>query len=394
MSHRSIRLRRSLFGALVGSSLLLATACGGGGASNGSEIVIGAAGPLTGPQAALGAVFDGMKAHFSEVNDAGGIGGTKIRFEVRDDQFNPALTPGVTRELVEQQGIVMACGTTGSANNAAVKDYLEARKVPTVPTSGSSSLLNSVTFQVISDYAPLGGRVAQFGTDTLGSRKVAVLYGDDPTGVPVKDGALAQLQRSGIAPVAVEGFDPAATNFSAQVAKLKAAGADYVVTNGAPALLAKLINASEQIGFQPRWGSTFASANVALAGLVKTDLSDRVFFSTPFPLDDSAEAASFREALQRYAPGTNIADPLVMEGYVMAVGCVEAIKSAAGQGGIPSREQLLAAMSKVSINNDYVKDVRWTGTDHTGAKQAQVITLRGDRFVSVAPFAPLTTAGA
>ncbi|MFR9804057.1 ABC transporter substrate-binding protein [Pseudonocardia sp. RS010] len=386
-------LIRTLAAVAAACSVVTLAGCGSGGQSGTGEIVIGAAGPLTGPQAALAAVFDGMRAHFSEINDAGGINGAKIRFEVRDDQFNPALTPAVTRELVEQQNVVMACGTTGSANNAAVKDYLEARKVPTVPTSGSSALLNSVTYQVISDYGPLGGRITAFGHDTLGSSRIGVLYGDDPTGTPVRDGALAQLRRSGIEPVAVEGFDPAATTFTAQVAKLKAAGADFVVTNGAPALLAKLINAAEQIGYQPRWGSTFASANVALTGLVKANLDDRVYFSTPFPLDGGPDAAAFRAAMQKYYPQANIADPLVMEGYVMAVGCGEAVKAAA-QGGPVTREKLLSTMANLTIENDYVKDVRWTATDHTGAKSAQVITLRGGAFASVADFAPLAAGGA
>ncbi|MGW6456228.1 ABC transporter substrate-binding protein, partial [Streptomyces sp. NPDC055078] len=132
-----------LSGVLTGSLLL--AACGGGStdAQGGStdEIVIGAYGPLSGPAASIGVLYDSMAAYFDEVNANGGIKGRKVKLKVRDDQLNPAQTPGAARQLVERDKAVMMCGPSGSPTTMAVKGYLESRDMAVVPAAGSAELI-------------------------------------------------------------------------------------------------------------------------------------------------------------------------------------------------------------------------------------------------------------
>ena len=80
-----------------------------------NEIRIGQWGPQTGPAAPWGSVARGSKLLFDVVNEEGGINGRKIKYFIRDDQYNPAQTVGVVKELVERQGVFAFVGGVSAA---------------------------------------------------------------------------------------------------------------------------------------------------------------------------------------------------------------------------------------------------------------------------------------
>lgn len=93
------------------------------------EIRIAQWGPQTGPAAPWGSVARGSGLLFQIVNDEGGIHGRKIKYFIRDDQYNPAQTKAVVKELVEREGIFAFVGGVGAACGMAVKDYLTQNKI-------------------------------------------------------------------------------------------------------------------------------------------------------------------------------------------------------------------------------------------------------------------------
>src|SRR5690606_26783047 len=78
-------------------------------------ITIGAYGPIT-----TGAAFvglggrDGMILAIEEVNAAGGIHGRKIEAIFEDDAFSPTKALAAVKKLVEQDGVFMILGLSGS----------------------------------------------------------------------------------------------------------------------------------------------------------------------------------------------------------------------------------------------------------------------------------------
>jgi len=96
---------------------------------NDNEIRIAQWGPQTGPAAAWGSVARGSKLLFDVINEEGGIHGRKITYFIRDDQYNPAQTATVVKELVENQGIFAFVGGVSAAGGMAVKDVLAQNKV-------------------------------------------------------------------------------------------------------------------------------------------------------------------------------------------------------------------------------------------------------------------------
>jgi branched-chain amino acid transport system substrate-binding protein len=123
-------LRRALVG-LAALAVLAPTALAGGspGVSS-TTITIGGTVPITGPAALFGSVGRGADAYFKYLNAHGGVNGRKIKYVYLDDAYEPAKTVQLTRQLVEQTKVLAIFNTVGTDNNLAIRDYLNAAKVP------------------------------------------------------------------------------------------------------------------------------------------------------------------------------------------------------------------------------------------------------------------------
>ena len=95
-----------------------------------TTVLLGGTVPLTGEAAAFGTVGAGAKAYFDHVNARGGVHGRKIEYRFYDDAYNPAQTVQLTRTLVEQDRVFAVFNSVGTANNLAIREYLNAQKVP------------------------------------------------------------------------------------------------------------------------------------------------------------------------------------------------------------------------------------------------------------------------
>ena len=101
----------------------------GPGASD-TEIKIGNTVPYSGPASAYGILGKSYAAYFKKINDEGGINGRKINFISYDDGYSPPKTVEQTRKLVESDEVMAIVGNVGTAANAAIQKYLNAKKTP------------------------------------------------------------------------------------------------------------------------------------------------------------------------------------------------------------------------------------------------------------------------
>ena len=95
-----------------------------------TSILLGTTSPLSGAASAYASVARGADAYFKYVNARGGVNGRKIVDTIVDDQYNPQLTVQATRQLVEQDKVFAVFNGLGTEQNLAVRDYLNANKVP------------------------------------------------------------------------------------------------------------------------------------------------------------------------------------------------------------------------------------------------------------------------
>ncbi|HLN08372.1 MAG TPA: ABC transporter substrate-binding protein, partial [Xanthobacteraceae bacterium] len=99
------------------------------GASD-TEIKVGQTMPYSGPASAYATVGKAQAAYFRMINDQGGIHGRKIILISYDDGYNPAKTVEQVRKLVESDEVLTTFQILGTAPNAAVQKYLNAKHVP------------------------------------------------------------------------------------------------------------------------------------------------------------------------------------------------------------------------------------------------------------------------
>src|SRR3954462_10375910 len=123
---RETRLTSALLAAMLLASVMPAAAAG----VTDTEIRIGNIMPYTGPLAAFAAIGRAEAAYFDMVNDRGGVNGRRIRFISRDDSSNPKLAAEHTRQLVEQENVLLMFSAFGTPSNLATRTYLNEKKVP------------------------------------------------------------------------------------------------------------------------------------------------------------------------------------------------------------------------------------------------------------------------
>ena len=94
-------------------------------------INIGSAMPLSGGAAA--AAFEpaarGLQAYVDYANDNELLPGYELALDIQDDQYDPALTPGVVNGLIDA-GVHLFAGIIGTRNNLAVRDTLNEECIP------------------------------------------------------------------------------------------------------------------------------------------------------------------------------------------------------------------------------------------------------------------------
>jgi branched-chain amino acid transport system substrate-binding protein len=95
------------------------------------DIKIGSSGPLSGgpAAAAFAPVIAGYKAYIDYANEKQLVSGHKLSVTFGDDQYDPALTPGVINKALDG-GAQVISGMIGTPMNLAVRDTLNEECVP------------------------------------------------------------------------------------------------------------------------------------------------------------------------------------------------------------------------------------------------------------------------
>jgi branched-chain amino acid transport system substrate-binding protein len=383
--------------ALAASLVLSACASTNGGSSGsgtgaGDPITIGSIGALSGPDAALGSAVRVIQAYFQNVDAEGGINGHKVNVVLGDDQFNPANTPGVVRQLVQQNHISLLCGTTGSPDNTAIAPYLKSEGIPSISTSGSSDLIDpasSTQYEFLPTYNPLAAQLVEYAVKVLHKKRIAVLYSDDDTGLPALAGAKAELAKLHMPLAASVVFSQTATTLATQAAQLKAAKVDFVIAWAIPTALALFVNNANQIGYRPTVGGPFFAQSAAFSSAAGSVANNNAYFATSMVAATSAAAKPITQVLKKYYSAGSVTDVSLMEGWAAADTCAAALRAATAGKKALTTSGLQKALNSLTLNDQYVHDLKWTSTDHGGVTQAQITKLSGGKFVPVTGFQTL-----
>jgi ABC-type branched-subunit amino acid transport system substrate-binding protein len=225
-----------------------------------NEIRIAQWGPQTGPAAAWGSVARGSKLLFDVINEEGGIHGRKIKYFIRDDQYNPAQTANVVKELVENQGIFAFVGGVSAAGGMAVKDVLAQNKVIWVgPATAVKEYVFPVQpylFGVYPLYEDEASILTKYIVETLKMKKIGILYQNDAYGRNGYDGCKQRLATYRMSLAAEIPVEPTEKDLASQILRLKNSGAEAVLMYVSPTTAVIALKTAANVGYKPQWVSS------------------------------------------------------------------------------------------------------------------------------------------
>jgi branched-chain amino acid transport system substrate-binding protein len=214
--------------------------------------------PLSGPASGYAPIPAGMKAYFDYVNSKGGVNGRKINFKYDDDGYNPANTVQITHKYVEQDHAFALVGGLGTEPQTAVRQYLNDNKVPQLFVSTGATTFDRDWSQYPwtlgwqPDYEAEGSIYGKYIVKNFPTAKLGVLYQNDDYGNDYLRGLKAGLtQQHQNQIVLAAPYDLSASPPAAQVAGLKASGADTFVIFATPTPTIQAYVVATKLGWTP-----------------------------------------------------------------------------------------------------------------------------------------------
>ncbi|MER7009213.1 ABC transporter substrate-binding protein [Dactylosporangium sp. NPDC000555] len=257
------RRSAALAGALIAALVAFAGCSKSGsdtpstGTATGDPIIIGLDQDSTGPGASYSNISGKtIRLAIQDINDKGGVLGRPLQLVVGNDESDPTKSPAVVQKLVGQ-GAKLVLMQTGGAASAQAKPTLTQLGVPAIaPTSVTQTLVDAPNNEFIYMLANSTGDWAEVycgAFQKANIKKIGVLTDDSSTIAAVNKSLFDAMPCVQVA--ATEKGATAASDLSAQVARLKDANVDAVMVTslgGAFEVLAQNALAS-QLAAKPRF---------------------------------------------------------------------------------------------------------------------------------------------
>jgi branched-chain amino acid transport system substrate-binding protein len=223
------------------------------------QIVLGATGPLSGPESAYAPVLNGANAYFRYVNDHGGVFGRKIVYKIEDDAYDASQTVALTKKLVEQDGILGIFNSVGTPHALAVRPYLNQLHVPQLFVgSGADSIAAGHaqypwTIAMLPSFTGEGAIYGKYLAKSLPRAKIGVLYEDSEYGDDLLAGLRRGLGSHASQIVAAEQYEPTDDTVTSQVQTIHATGADTLVLAASPKQAIQAFVSAARAGWAPHY---------------------------------------------------------------------------------------------------------------------------------------------
>ncbi|MEA2773505.1 MAG: branched-chain amino acid transport system substrate-binding protein [Acetobacteraceae bacterium] len=323
-----------------------------------TEIKIGQTAPFSGPASAYGQISTAETDYFKMINEQGGINGRKINLIALDDGYSPPKSIEAVRRLIEEDQVAIMFQTIGTAPNAAIRKYINQKKVPDIWLgSGASMFVTdpaafpwSIPFQP--SYRLEGQMYAKYILEHKPNAKIGIIYQNDDLGRDyvngLKDGLGDKFDKMVLKSLSYEVADP---TIDSQILQLQASGADVLYDASTPKFAAMTIRKVADIGWHPLHiiDSNGALVKPALesAGLDKSvGVLTAQYLKDPTDPGwaDDAGMKEFQAWRAKYAPESDPANPVWAYGYTMAQALVVVLKQA---GNDLSRENIMKAATSL-----------------------------------------------
>ena len=287
---------------------LVATACveernaaGGATTGGGGVLKIGLVAPFSGTAASIGRnMREGVTIAVDELNAAGGIDGSRVEVVARDNEFDPAKTSQIARELIDQDRVSLIIGPPGTTSYLAIDELVRAKKVITMPVVTGPQLkenLNPFTFRIMIPDDISVNQVVDYAAPRFSS--IAVLSEDNETGRAITDLATARMRKHGMKPAVREYFTEDELDLSPIVLKAKQAGVDAIIIGShIGPYAARVATAAESLDYSPQLLGLAGLTSYTYPDLARDAAVGTVFVAPPVPV--IVGAANLPEAAKTF----------------------------------------------------------------------------------------------
>jgi branched-chain amino acid transport system substrate-binding protein len=355
------------------------------------EIVVGSIQDLSGPIAGFGKqVRLGLMLRVDEVNEQGGVNGRKLKLIVEDSAYDPKKAVLAAQKLVNQDKIFAMIGHIGTAQNmAAMPVQFEKNVINFFPVTAAREMyepFHRLKYSFAATYFDQMRTAAPKLYKEKSSKKACAMYQDDEFGLEVLRGAEAGLKTINVELAEKTSYKRGATDFSSQVARMKAAGCDFVVLGTIIRETIGAIGESRKTGFSPTFlGSSAAYTDLihklggkAMDGLYATHTSQHPY------LDEASQPISFWA--NKYKTKFN-EDPTVFSVY--GYNAIDAFVRAAQKAGPNlTTDAFIKAMDTMEIPGDIFGSppAKFGPQKRLGNDQSRLSQLQEARWKVVADY--------
>lgn len=237
--------------------------------------------PRTGKiAAAFSPAYIGGLIAVQEINASGGILGRQVVLVEEDDEASPEKEPAIVQKL-QDAGIRYIIGPTGSSQALTSMVATTNAKIIQATYANAATAGDGYKFpyhyQASLSTESQGSATARYMVGQLKLRKIAILRENTAFGEQVTAATMRALLKYGMTPTAIEAYPVGASKFDTYISKLKASGAEGVITwiaTGATAAVA--LNAMNNLNWRPQITGHNSMLDLAVLDLVPPEAMGNV----------------------------------------------------------------------------------------------------------------------
>jgi branched-chain amino acid transport system substrate-binding protein len=358
-----------------------------------TEIKIGHIVPYSGPASAYGIIGKTEEAYFKMINENGGIKGRKIKFISYDDAYSPPKAVEQVRKLVESDEVLLVFNALGTPSNTAIQKYLNSKKVPQLFVATGATKWNEPkdfpwTMGWQPSYQSEARIYAKFLMKEKPDAKIAVLYQNDDFGKDYLKGLKDGFAGKASAIIAEESYEVSEPTIDNHIVKLKASGADVLISITTPKFAAQTIKKMAEVD----WKALQIVANVSTSvGAVMKPAgfeNGQGVLSAHYAKDagdaqwkDDAGMKKFLAFLDKHYPDADRTNSQVIYGYGAAQTLTKILEMS---GDDLTRANI---MKQAANLKDFTPDtllpgvkINTSATDFAPIEQLQMMRFKGEKW--------------
>ncbi|MCM7392147.1 branched-chain amino acid ABC transporter substrate-binding protein [Enterobacter bugandensis] len=313
-------------------------------AADGETVVIGLAGPLTGPSARIGKDLEnGAQLAIDDINKQHPtIGGKAVSFKLQseDDQSDPRTAVAVAQRLVDSAvaGVVGHWNTGTSIPAARVYHDAGIAQVAPVATGHAYTQQGFDTSFRVMGHDDDGGQLAgQYAVNTLKAKRIAVIDDRTAFGQGLADQFIKSLEAQGVKIVDRQYVDDKTVDFSAVLTAILSKNADLIFFGGVDSQAAPLARRIKQLGMNATLMGAGGFVSQTFLKLAQKEGEGVVALEPGLPVDQMPGGKAFEQAYQaRYHTHIELHAPFAYDATRVLVAAMEKADSVEPSDYLPA----------------------------------------------------------